>query len=265
MQCFEVKVVVFIGVGSGIGWVLVLMFVVQGVWVVVIDLQEEVVLVVVQEIVEVGGSVIVLWVDVGVEDDLWCMVVDMLQVFGQIDVLFNNVVNKNLVIVCDVDFFVFNEELFYCNMWVNVFGGVLVCKYVLLYMLEWGQGLIIFILLISLIVGEVVQFSYGVLKVVLNWYVQSIVVIFGKCGVCCNVILLGVICILVMESWVNVVMQMVFLDIYNVLCFGELEDIVGMVLYLVLDELCYVNGVLLCVDGGMSCIMLMVLIVCIYF
>ncbi|MBG6463838.1 SDR family oxidoreductase [Pseudomonas aeruginosa] len=261
MQRLEAKVAVLTGAGSGIGRASALMFAAQGARVVVPDLQEEAALAVAQESAEAGGSAIARRVDVGVEDDLRRMVADTRQAFGQIDVLFNNAVNKNPATVRDVDFLAFNEELFHRNMRVNVLGGVLACKHALPHMLERGQGSIIFTSSTSSIAGEVAQFSYGASKAALNWYVQSIAATFGKRGVRCNAILPGVIRTPAMESWANAAMQTAFLDIHNVPRLGEPEDIAGMALYLASDESRYVNGALLRVDGGMSCTTPMVPIV----
>ena len=253
MKRLDEKVTVITGAGSGIGRASALAFAAQGGKVVVTDLYSQAAEAVVQTITETGGEAIALKVDVGLEDDIKQMIDSTIEIYGRIDVLFNNAVNKNPDTARDIDFINFNEELFHANMRVNVLGGVLACKHALPHMLGQARGSIIFTSSTSSIAGEVAQFSYGASKAALNWYVQTIATTFGKRGIRCNAILPGVIRTAALAGWANEQMTKAFLDLQNVPQLGEPEDIANMALFLASDESRYINGALMRVDGGMSC------------
>lgn len=116
----ENKVVIVIGVVCGIGFVVVKCFVMDGVKVVIVDVDDEVGEVVVEDL---SGFGLVFYIYCNVVEcfDVCNMVVEILNVFGDIDVLVNNV-----GIVVGVDFFEFEEEDFDWVLLIN-FKGVFFC------------------------------------------------------------------------------------------------------------------------------------------
>lgn len=181
-------------VGQGIGWVSVMMFVKEGVQVFVIDINVQV-LVMLVEIV--GICILCLDVmDVNVVVVLVCEEV----VF---DVLFNCVgfVYVGSIFECLEDdwvfFWQFNVMLMYWFMCV-----------LLLKMFDNGGVLIINMVFVVFSVKGVLNcFVYGMIKVVVIGMIKVIVVDFVLCGICCNVICLGIVEFLLFEQCIVVQVQ----------------------------------------------------------
>lgn len=88
---FSGKCVIVIGVLCGIGWVIVLVFVVEGVWVVICVCSEEVVVMIGWELEIIVQVVIVCVVDVIDIEGVKVFVVEVVVSWGGVDVLVNNV------------------------------------------------------------------------------------------------------------------------------------------------------------------------------
>lgn len=101
-----------------------------------------------------------------------------------------------------------------------------------------------------------VNFSiYSVSKVVVCSLVCFWVLEVSDCGICINVVSLGLVCILGLGG---LVVEVDCQGLFDVLVvgvlfgwLGELEEIGWMVVFLVLDELSFINVVEIYVDGGL--------------
>lgn len=84
-------------------------------------------------------------------------------------------------------------------------------------------------------------------------FMQSIVVVLGKYGIRCNVLLLGIICMQFNEEDLKNDEKRMYMEGRIFLGrIGDLSDMVGLVVFFVCDELSgYVIGVQLFVDGGL--------------
>lgn len=89
--------VIIIGVVCGIGCVFVECYIVEGVMVVIVDINEEVVCVIV---VQIGVYVIVM--DVMKQDSIDVGVVEVVCLMGGIDIFINNVVLFDLVLIIEI-------------------------------------------------------------------------------------------------------------------------------------------------------------------
>lgn len=130
--CFDGKVVVIIGVVSGMGWVIMYLFLCEGVKVVGFDLNEDNGVVFMEFLVEVelvNGFCFIVG-DVLNEVDIECVIFLVIGIFGCLDVMFNNVGVGGVfgfIIEMEVGYW---DEIFVINM-CGVFLGV---KYVVLVM-----------------------------------------------------------------------------------------------------------------------------------
>lgn len=136
---------------SGIGLVIVKLFILEGVCVVVMGCDE----VVFEWVkVEFGEYVIVFKGDVWLFDDMCVIVVEVNDMFGGFDVVFVNVGWVFLFVVDDIDDMFYNDI-----MDVNVKGVVFMFQVVLLYLCE--GLLVIFNILFVVQIGK-----YGILLIV---------------------------------------------------------------------------------------------------
>lgn len=166
--CFVGKVVFVIGGVGGIGVVIVWCIVVEGVSVVIGDINigfGEML------VVEVSGIFIMFDVIVEVQ---WCMVIEWIEVmYGWFDGLVNNV-GINCSIGGEILVDVVIDDL--CMMMVvNVEGMVLGCKYGMVLIVRSGGGVIVNMVLI---VGDLLCdfiVVYGVIKVVVVYWICLVV------------------------------------------------------------------------------------------
>lgn len=119
------KVVLVIGGGGGIGWVIVLVYVVVGVRVVVVDINVVAAQVVVEEIIVLGGDVISIIVDLICSEQVEMMVEQVVVCYGLFDIVFNNVgIEIEQVLLVKI-----SEDIFDDLMDVNVKGVWFCMKY----------------------------------------------------------------------------------------------------------------------------------------
>jgi NAD(P)-dependent dehydrogenase (short-subunit alcohol dehydrogenase family) len=255
MRSLDGKVAVITGAGSGIGRASALRFADEGAAVLVTDLYGDTASRVVEEIVARGGTAQAMQVDVGDYGQVCDMIEAAVRLFGRLDVLYNNAVDTDSERTArGRDFLQFDPGVFEACMRINVVGGVVACKHAIPHMLKQGDGgSIIFTSSASSLGGDTHSFNYGATKAALNWYVRSIAATFGMRGIRCNAILPGVITTPAMLNWATPNMMESFRTVHNAPRLGRPEDVAAMALFLASNESAFVNGALLRVDGGMSC------------
>ncbi len=253
MDRLKGKSAIITGSGSGIGRATALRFAAEGASVAVVDINAAGAQTVADEIKAAGGKAIALTVDVAEEAQLKEMIDKTIAAFGKLDILYNNAVNTAAgKKKPDVDFLLFDQDIFHEVVQVNVLGGVLTSKHALPHMLERGSGVILFTSSTSSLGGDVAQFSYGASKAMINWYVQTLATTYGKSGIRCNGIVPGVIETPSMKGWVNAEMRAAFMKLQNAPRLGLPEDIAAVATFLASDEAAFVNGTLYKCDGGMT-------------
>ncbi len=256
MDRLKDKVAVITGAGSGIGRATARRFAAEGARVVVADLFGDTAAAVAAEIKADGGEAIPLAIDVGSGEQVKLMIDTTIATYGKIDILHNNAANTNLQDAAkDVSLLDFNVELFHRNMDVNVLGGVLASQYALPHMIEAGRGSIIFTSSSISIGADIAQFSYGSSKAAINWFVKTLAVNFGKKGIRCNAILPGIIETPPFQNWASGTpgLYEAFQSVQNSPAFGTPEEVAAAALFLASDDASFVNGILMLVDGGMTC------------
>lgn len=123
-------------------------------------------------------------------------------------------------------------------------------KVVMCVMMKKCYGCIIIIGFVVGIMGNGGQVNYVVVKVGLIGFSKLLVCEVALCGIIVNVVVLGfiemdMICVLSDDQCVGILVQ-VFVG-----CFGGVQEIVNVVVFLVFDEVVYIMGEILYVNGGM--------------
>lgn len=123
-------------------------------------------------------------------------------------------------------------------------------KVVMCVMMKKCYGCIIIIGFVVGIMGNGGQVNYVVVKVGLIGFSKLLVCEVVLCGIIVNVVVLGfiemdMICVLSDDQCVGILVQ-VFVG-----CFGGVQEIVNVVVFLVFDEVVYIMGEILYVNGGM--------------
>lgn len=247
---FVGKIVIVMGVGLGFGEGIVNIFVCEGVCVIVNDLNVEVGECVVSVICVVGGDVYFVQVDVLNGDFVVKLFGVMLVCYGDLYIVVNNVgiMYKNKLLLQII------EDEFDCVMVVNVKSIYWMVYYIVLYFCECGSGVfvnVVFMVGIWFCFGLV---WYNVSKGVVIMVSKVMVVEFGFDKICVNCVnlVMGVMGFIeqfmgvfdMFENWVC------FLVMILMGWFFMLQDVVNVCLYLVLDEVEFIIGMCLEVDGG---------------
>lgn len=123
-------------------------------------------------------------------------------------------------------------------------------KVVMCVMMKKCYGCIIIIGFVVGIMGNGGQVNYVVVKVGLIGFSKLLVCEVVLCGIIVNVVVLGfiemdMICVLSDDQCVGILVQV------SVGCFGGVQEIVNVVVFLVFDEVVYIMGEILYVNGGM--------------
>lgn len=133
------SVIIVTGAGSGVGRALATAFAAEGARVVCVGRRLDRVQETVSHIRTCGGTAHALSVDVTDEDQVQCMVQETLDLWGSIDVLFNNAGSFNtLGAVWEVD-----PDAWWHDVTVNLRGTMLCCHAVLPHMLARNCGIVI--------------------------------------------------------------------------------------------------------------------------
>ncbi len=204
-----------------------------------------------------GGRCLALAADVSRGADVEQAVARTTEEFGRVDVLHNNVGIGDMG-----DPIALSEQDWERIMGVNLSSSFLICKHVLPIMLEQQGGVMTFISSVaSLGVRSADMIGYNVSKAGLNHLARTIASGYADKGIRANAILPG----LMNTPMIFQVKEYVALfdsedDLVRVRDaqsptgkMGDAWDVAHAAVFLASDEAKYINGVLLPVDGGLSC------------
>src|SRR5579875_3326836 len=245
------KVAIITGSASGMGKAAAELFAREGASVVVTDISAEMGEATVRDIREAGGKAIFVRANVAVEDEVKQMVNTAIDVFGRVDVLYNNagIMPEDDGSVTDL-----SEATWDHILDVNLKSTFLCSKYTLPHMVRQGGGSIINIASFVAFMGcTVPQDAYTASKGGLLALTKSFAVQYGRHGIRCNAICPGPIeTPLLRTLWVSEEARDLRLNRIPLGRFGTPEDIVYLALYLASDESTWTTGAWLTVDGGIS-------------
>ncbi len=240
----ENKVVIITGAGSGIGKETALLFAKEGAKVVVADVNEKAGEETVVEIKKNGEGFFVK-LDVSNREQSKQMVKTTLEKYGRIDVLINNA-----GIVQDAFLSKMTEEQW--DKVINVdLKGVFNCtQAVVEVMINQGNGVIINTSSIVGVEGNVGQVNYAAAKAGLIGMTKTLAKELGKKGIRVNAVAPGFITTPMTSNVPEKILEMMK-EKTPLRRLGEAKDVAYAYLYLASDEANFVNGAVLCVDGGL--------------
>jgi len=242
----ENKVAIITGAGSGIGRETALLFAKEGAKVALAGRTVEKLEDVCQEIIENGGIAIFKSGDVSLREDVDEIVNKVMNEFGRIDILVNNAgVNKDALITK------MTKEQWNGVINIDLTGAFNCIQAVVDIMINQGSGVIINASSISGIYGNIGQVNYASAKAGLIGMTRTLAKELGKKGIRVNAVAPGFtstpMTSTVPEKILTMMKEKIPLHIL-----AEPIDIAYAYLYLASDEARYVNGAVLCVDGGLT-------------
>jgi len=239
------RVAMITGGGQGIGRAVALRFAGEGAKVVVIDIVAESARAVADEIKAAGGEAMAVTCDVARRDQIDALVGQVLDAYGQIDILCNNA-----GITRDARLVKMTEDEFDSVVDVNLKGVFNLTQAVAPHMIERGYGRVISASSIVGLYGNFGQTNYvatkaGVIGMTRVWARE-----LGPKGITANAIAPGFIA----TDMIKTVPQKVLDDFAGrtpVRRLGTPEDVANAYLFLASEESGFINGIVLSVDGGL--------------
>jgi 3-oxoacyl-[acyl-carrier protein] reductase len=240
----ENKVVIITGAGSGIGKETALLFEKEGAKVVVADMNEKAGEETVAEIKKTGEGFFVK-LDVSNREQSKQMVKTTLEKYSRIDVLINNA-----GIVQDAFLSKMTEEQWDKVIDVNLKGVFNCTQAVVEVMMNQGNGVIINTSSIVGLNGNVGQVNYAATKAGLIGMTKTLAKELGRKGIRVNAVAPGFIATPMTSNVPEKILEMMK-EKTPLRRLGVPKDIANAYLYLASDEANFVNGAVLCVDGGL--------------
>lgn len=244
---FSEKVVLVTGASSGMGRAIATRFASEGAKVALCDVLQEEGSAAASAIMQSGGAALFFRLDVSSAADWQATVDSVLARFHTIDVLINSAGISGTAFpdVLDLEAW---EQL----MAINARGAFLGTRFVIPIMRKAKRGVIVNMSSISDAVGQKnVHFGYNASKAAITLLTKSTAVQFGQDGIRCNSVHPGLMPPMRTSGKVkDPVVRAKLLDRIPLARSGELEEIVGPVLFLASDEASYITGAQLYVDGG---------------
>jgi 3-oxoacyl-[acyl-carrier protein] reductase len=239
------KVAIITGAGSGIGRETALLFAKEGAKVVVADVNENGGEEIAEEIKKNRGEGYFAKLDVSNRVEIKQVVKDALEKYGKIDVLINNA-----GIIQDALVLKMTEEQW--DRVINVdLKGVFNCiQAVVEVMINQGNSVIINTSSIVGLNGNVGQVNYAAAKAGLIGMTKTLAKELGKKGIRVNAVAPGFIMTPMTSNVPEKILEMMK-EKTPLRRLGEPVDIAHAYLYLASDEAKFVNGAVLCVDGGL--------------
>ena len=239
------KVAIITGAGSGIGKETAMLFSREGAKVVVVDIDEKGGMDTLLEIKKTGEGFFGR-VDVSNSVQMKQLVKDVLETYGRIDVLINNagVAQDALVIKM-------TEEQWDRVIGINLKGVFNCVQAVAEVMVNQGDGVIINASSVVGIYGNIGQSNYAAAKAGLIGLTKALAKELGRKGVRVNAVAPGFIITPMMSSVPEKILK-VMKEKTPLGRLGEPRDVAFAYLYLASDEAAFVNGSVLCVDGGLT-------------
>jgi len=241
----ENRVAIITGAGSGIGRESALLFAKEGAKIVVADVNEKGGEETVSTIKNNGGESFFFRLDVTDREQSKNMVKTTMEKYGRIDVLINNAGITQDALVAKM-----TEEQWDRVVDINLKGVFNCTQAVVEVMINQGKGAIVNISSIVGVNGNVGQVNYAATKAGLIGMTKTLAKELGKKGIRVNAVAPGFIATPMTSNVPEKILEMMK-EKTPLRRLGEPKDIANAYLYLASDEANFVNGAVLCVDGGL--------------
>lgn len=242
------KVAIITGASSGIGRATAMLFAQEGALLTIADWNEPGLLEVKQEILNMGGKVEAIKVDVSNLDDIITMVDTTMESYERIDILVNNAgVNPFS------PFIVAEEDEFDKVLSINAKGIFHACKEIVPIMIDQNYGKIINVTSIMSFIAGFGQSAYNASKGAAKMLTQGLTMDLAEYGINVNAVAPGMVRTGLTKGMFSDAKRTEYFE-DRIPCgrIGEPEDIAGAILFLATDEAKYIHGHTLVVDGGMT-------------
>jgi NAD(P)-dependent dehydrogenase (short-subunit alcohol dehydrogenase family) len=245
------KIILITGSGSGIGQSSALLFARQGAIVVVNDVADHKGNETVKRITDSGGKARFIKADVTNPSEVQAMIQEVIEEFGRIDVLFNNAGISNVGAVHEVE-----PDTWDKMMSVNVKGVYLPSKYVLPFMMDKKNGVIINMSSCSAEIGLEKRAAYAATKGAILSLTKAMQVDYAPYNIRVNALLPGTILTPFVEEYLRTSYddpKAAMDKLKTRQLSGELgkpEDVAHAALFLASDESKFMMGSPLYIDGG---------------
>lgn len=242
----EKRLAVVTGAARGIGRAIVLKLLKQGCIVAGLDLNSEQLGELEKNVKEAGHSVIIRCVDITDTDKLNETLESLAAEYGGIGILVNNagITRDRLMMQMEAEDF---DKV----IAVNLRAAFMASRVVIRSMVRNKFGRIISLSSVAGIMGQAGSTNYAASKAGLIGMTKSIVREVGKKNITANCIAPGFI-VTEMTSVLPEAVKEAAKQIIPMRRFGTVEDVASAVGFLASDEAGYINGQVLCVDGGMA-------------
>ncbi len=252
MNNFNDKVVLITGAGNGIGRATAIAFAQQGASVVVADICQSDGEETVAKITEAGGTAIFILCDVTKDQDVQLMVASTLEVYGKLDIAFNNAgieIEKGRL--ADAE-----ESVYDKIMDVNVKGIWRCMKYQIPALLKQSSSAIVNTASIAGLGAAPTMSIYSASKHAIVGFTKSAAIEYGKEGLRINAVCPAVIDTEMFERAIENDPQKAeyVKGLHPIGRIGQPEEVAAAVLYLCSEQAGFTTGIALPIDGGVTAI-----------
>ncbi|WP_405539515.1 glucose 1-dehydrogenase [Streptomyces sp. NBC_00075] len=248
------KVAIVTGAASGVGAATARVLAREGAAVVVADINAGGAEAVAKRIRAAGGRAVPAVTDVAEEAQVAAMVDVAVREFGRLDLLHNNAalagpeVMTRDTLITEID-----PELWDRVMRVNLRGYALGAKHAIPAMLEsGGSGVIVNTSSGTGLLGEPSRSAYGTSKAAIFGLTRSIATQYGKQGIRCVALALGLIATEALKANFAQPVQDMMTSHHLTPRLGEPEDVAEVVSFLASDRAAFITGCAIPVDGGFT-------------
>jgi len=246
------KVAIVTGGGSGIGAEAALVFAEHGAAVMIADINIDTARENAQAIAGKGLVAEAVKLDLAQPESVQNMISETKNVFGKIDILYNNAAATHIAQSQDFSIESTVIEAWDETMQVNLRGTMLAIKYVTPFMREQGGGSIINMTSGAGQAGDITRTAYGVSKAAIISLTQYAATQLSKEGIRCNAIAPGFI-----QTPATKAILASHPEVYDIMLAHALtprvglpKDIAEMALFLASDASEFITGQVMNVDGG---------------
>ncbi|MCF0214145.1 MAG: SDR family oxidoreductase [Muribaculaceae bacterium] len=251
MKRFENKIALVTGATRGIGFATARRFAEEGAHVVITGHSADHINVALNQLAELGLSATGLVHDANNVDNCIEVTRRVIDDFGQLDVLVNNVGGTNLqkdAPIGQLDLDYFDEAMRF-----NLLSMMATIKTAIPTMIHAGGGAIVNIASISGITGDFRGTLYGTSKAGVINLCRYVATQYGKQGIRCNGIAPGLVLTDAATGNLDEKTRNIFLRQNALPYFGQPEDIAATAAFLASDDARYITGQTITADGGLTC------------
>jgi NAD(P)-dependent dehydrogenase (short-subunit alcohol dehydrogenase family) len=247
------KVAFVTGAGTGIGEATAQLLAHRGAKVVLAGLNLGDLEAVRDAIVAGGGDALAVACDVVDESSVAAAVAAAIARFGQLNLVHGNAALTDPVrmakdgMVADLDLATWDA-----TMAVNLRGNALVAKHTIPHLLASGGGAMVFSGSGKGRQGDFDHPAYGASKAGLENLVRYIATQYGKQGLRCNLVQIGLVMTATLDANLPAAVQALMLEHHLTPALGRAEDVARAVAWLLSDEARFITGAAVPVDGGFT-------------